>query len=139
MSTRSCISIEHENGSVSSIYCHGDGYLSGVGLTLFNYYKTTAKLKPLINLGDLSYLGDSRAKGSTFAYKRDRHETDTEARVHDTLSEFLSNIGEEDYRQNWGYEYCYLFPADKIWLVKQDDQPWEPLHLALVTEKLIDA
>ena len=87
MSVRSCISIEHANGSVSSIYCHGDGYLSGVGLTLHTYYKTTAKLKPLINLGDLSYLGDSKAKGSTFAYRRDRHETGTEARSATGLTE----------------------------------------------------
>lgn len=138
MSVRSCISIEHANGSVSSIYCHAAGYLSGVGLTLHTYYKTVTKLKPLINLGDISYLGDSKAKGSTFAYRRDRHETGTKARVHNTVSEFMSDLDEGTYRQNWGYEYCYLLPADKIWLVKQYDQPWEPLHLALVTEKLID-
>ena len=138
MSTRSCISVEHANGSVSSIYCHSDGYLSGVGLTLFNNYKTTAKLKPLINLGDLSYLGDSKAKGNTFAYKRDRHETGIEARVHDTVGEFMSDTAEETYRQKWGYEYCYLLTKPNGWLVKQYDQPWEPLHLALVTEKLLD-
>jgi hypothetical protein len=34
MSTRSRIAIENQNGSVTSVYCHFDGYISGVGKTL---------------------------------------------------------------------------------------------------------
>jgi hypothetical protein len=30
MSTRSRIAIENQNGSVTSVYCHFDGYISGV-------------------------------------------------------------------------------------------------------------
>jgi hypothetical protein len=38
MSTRSRIAIENQNGSVTSIYCHFDGYISGVGKTLKECY-----------------------------------------------------------------------------------------------------
>jgi hypothetical protein len=38
MSTRSRIAIENHHGTVTSIYCHFDGYLEGVGKKLFNHY-----------------------------------------------------------------------------------------------------
>jgi hypothetical protein len=38
MSTRSRIAIENQNGSVTSIYCHFDGYISGVGKTIKRIY-----------------------------------------------------------------------------------------------------
>jgi hypothetical protein len=136
MSTRSCIAIEHPNGEVSSIYCHGDGYLSGVGLTLYTSYQSYSTVKAIINLGDLSYLGDVIDMPSTCAYARDRTETGTDARQHGTVDIFFSDIN--NTRQDWGYEYCYLLTKSKGWIVKQYDQPWEPLHIALVTEKLLD-
>jgi len=34
MATRSRIAIENQDGTVTSIYCHFDGYLSGVGKLL---------------------------------------------------------------------------------------------------------
>lgn len=136
MSTRSCIAVEHPDGEVSSIYCHGNGYLSGVGLTLYTSYQDYSDIKTIINLGDLSYLGDDPDMPSTFAYARDRTETGTEAREHGTVSIYLDDM--ETTRQEWGYEYCYLLTKSEGWIVKQYDQPWEPLHIALVTEKLID-
>ena len=40
MSTRCRIGIENKNGTITSIYCHHDGYLEGVGEILVNHYKT---------------------------------------------------------------------------------------------------
>jgi hypothetical protein len=65
MSTRSRIAIETESGTVKSIYCHFDGYVSGVGKTLFNHYDRE-KLEKLIELGDISSLGESTE--NTVAY-----------------------------------------------------------------------
>lgn len=57
MSTRSMIGLEYPDGKIKAIYCHNDGYLAGVGLTLACDYTDLAKVKKLISLGDLSQLG----------------------------------------------------------------------------------
>lgn len=53
MSTRSYIGIASANFNVEAIYCHCDGYISGVGQTLFDYYKTEDDIRKLIALGDI--------------------------------------------------------------------------------------
>jgi hypothetical protein len=59
MSTRSRIGIQNQDGSVSSIYCHFDGYPEGVGTTLNEHYSNRQKLNMLINLGDISIFGEN--------------------------------------------------------------------------------
>lgn len=43
MSTRSTIGIRHEDGSVTKIYCHWDGYIEWNGAILQKYYNTADK------------------------------------------------------------------------------------------------
>lgn len=57
MSTRSRIAMIYEDDTVKSIYCHFDGYPSGVGKTLTNHYINPEKVKALMELGDISSLG----------------------------------------------------------------------------------
>ena len=57
MGTTSKIAIKHKDGSIDSIYCHWDGYLSHNGYILQNFYNTVEKVTKLIQLGDLSSLG----------------------------------------------------------------------------------
>ena len=57
MSTRSRIGMVLPDGTVESIYCHMDGYLKHNGLVLLDYYSDPAKLRKLLDLGGLSYLG----------------------------------------------------------------------------------
>jgi hypothetical protein len=52
MSTRSRIAIENQNGSVTSVYCHFDGYISGVGAVLQKHYTNRSKVEQLIALGE---------------------------------------------------------------------------------------
>ena len=109
MATRSRIAIEREDGSVKSIYCHYDGYLSGVGKTLFNHYDKE-KLEKLIELGDISSLEDSTE--STVAYCRDRGE--------DLYFKTFPNV--EDLFENGfnsGEEYVYCLTKDGIYLVNE--------------------
>ena len=54
MSTRSAIAIVHDDGTVTSIYCHHDGYPSYMLNMLKDNYSEEEKVKELINLGDLS-------------------------------------------------------------------------------------
>jgi len=57
MSTRCSISIQNEDLSIDSIYCHQDGGLKFAGKFLLKHYDTTEKVKELISLGDISSLG----------------------------------------------------------------------------------
>ena len=71
MATRSKIAIENQDGTVTAIYCHWDGYVNGVGKTLFENYDRE-KLEQLIELGDISSLGETLDE--TVAYHRDNGE-----------------------------------------------------------------
>jgi hypothetical protein len=107
MATRSRIAIENEDGSVKSIYCHYDGYLSGVGKTLFNHYDKE-KLEKLIELGDISSLEDSTE--STVAYHRDRGE-DLNITTFSDMGELFEN------GLNSGVEYIYCLTRNGTWLM----------------------
>lgn len=86
MSTHSRIGIINTDGSVESIYCHGDGYPSHQTTVLLSSYNTEEKVRALIGLGDISYLGNNinpLTPNHTFgcadpdtvvAYHRDRDE-----------------------------------------------------------------
>lgn len=56
MGTRSNICRLNTDGSYTVIYCHWDGYPSGVGRTLYENYKTPVQVEALLALGDLSGL-----------------------------------------------------------------------------------
>lgn len=84
MSTRSIIA---DATSGKAIYCHSDGYVEGVGKTLYRHYNTPQKVKALIKLGAISALEErvapargvphgfdfkDRAPGVTVAFHRER-------------------------------------------------------------------
>jgi len=117
MGTRSTIAIQNEDGSVTGIYCHWDGYLSNNGQILQDHYQDEAKIRELIALGDLSSLGaeigtkhnfDRAPDGECNAYGRDRGETGTEARTEHNWRQF---------KLRHGQEYDYLFVPGTGWQV----------------------
>lgn len=57
MATRSTIALEFADGTVQQVYCHFDGYLSGIGAQLASDYMDPFKLRDLINSGDMSSIG----------------------------------------------------------------------------------
>lgn len=59
MGTRSSIGVMQQDGSVKSIYCHWDGYYSGVGKTLVEHYNTEEKANAVVALGGLSTLQEN--------------------------------------------------------------------------------
>ena len=112
MSTRSTISILRQNGTLSSIYCHWDGYFSYNGAILLTFYKNVEKVKELIELGDISTLDENigvaidfddsktRTKNKqVLAYKRDGHEDETGSVDYKSLDSFIEsgNLQEFDY------------------------------------------
>lgn len=56
MSTRSRIGVLEADGTVTSIYCHFDGYLRGVGATLLESYSDGRKVRALMRRGCISVL-----------------------------------------------------------------------------------
>jgi len=58
MSTPALVGKENANGTVTAIYVHFDGYLSGVGESLQRDYRSDAAVDRLLALGNLSTLVD---------------------------------------------------------------------------------
>jgi hypothetical protein len=110
MATRSRIAIENESGIVNSIYCHFDGYVDGVGITLFKHYDKE-KLQKLIELGDISSLGESTI--DTVAYCRDRGEDLHSTSYLDVEGLFKLGFGSS-------VEFVYCLTKEGIWIFKED-------------------
>jgi hypothetical protein len=110
MATRSRIAIENQDGSVTSVYCHWDGYVDGVGKTLNQHYNTKDKVEALIELGNLSSLDETLE--TTVAYARDQGD--------DLIQNLYLNVEElfEDGFRS-GVEYIYCFTKDGFWLVNE--------------------
>ena len=133
MSTRSRIGLMLHDGTIKQIYCHNDGEIGDVGYTLFNNYNKESIVKELINLGNLSVLGDrlhtdephsfqSPVEGVTIAYSRDRGEDEQEPQIV-SLDEWMS----ESYTNS--IEYYYLYSGGK-WEVYDlyDNDGWKSLE-----------
>ena len=118
MATRSNIAIVNQDGSITGIYCHWDGYPEYVGKMLLNHYNNVGIINELLNLGNLSNLDknvnpteshtfDKPQDGVCVAYGRERGEKDQEAIVFEDLGEF------EDGASNSWADYQYLFEDGK--------------------------
>ena len=138
MSTRCRIGIENKDGTITSIYCHHDGYPEVVGEILVNHYKTEEKIRKLLELGDMSYLGTEPVenlrgwetpKAGTAdwlkAYMELRPENqcviyktrgeDCSAKTHKDIEEYQRHS-----RDCWG-EYAYLFKDGEWFVLEYDD------------------
>lgn len=104
MSTRSMIGKMNEDGTVEAIYCHFDGYLDGVGATLFEAYQDQKKIDQLIYKGDVSSLGASIDSTSFYP--------DTHFKTFRDDPAYL----EYCFKDNRWIEYCYLWDGEE-WLV----------------------
>ncbi len=121
MATRSNIAIVNQDGSITGIYCHWDGYPEYVGKMLLNHYNNVGIVNELMDLGDLSQLCeklysdnnshtfDKPQKGVCVAYGRDRGDTGTDSRTFEDLGEF-EHFGS-------GVDYQYLFEDGK-WMYR---------------------
>jgi len=102
-----------------AIYCHFDGYPSGVGAKLRKYYSNPSKIDKLLALGDISILGkeigrkhdfnNKATEGWTTAYHRDRGEEwqTNKPRIFDTIDEL------KRYAYRIGASYLYVYEGGK--------------------------
>ena len=58
MGTRSAIGYKTPEGKVRGIYCHYDGYIAHNGKILQEHYQAAYKVAQLVELGDMSTMGE---------------------------------------------------------------------------------
>lgn len=113
MSTRSYIAKQLDDGSITGIYCHHDGYPKGVGATLKAHYMDPTKVDALLALGAISSLGaeigdrhafEDRSRDCVTAYHRDRGEDFKPPAVYSTLADVRKNVASD-----LGADYAYVF------------------------------
>ena len=135
MGTRSTIALEYADGTVGQVYCHWDGYLEHNGMILYKHYSDPFKLRELMDLGDLSSLGerigsqhafDKAPEGECTFYKRDRKENGVSQKMYDNFADYVENHQYEEYE--------YILRKDGNWYVKQHDNEYELLVPALAKE-----
>lgn len=122
MATRSVIGMVNDDKTITSIYCHYDGYPEYVGKLLLNHYNNVGIINELMDLGDLSSLGENvnpsgphsfrnPERGVCIAYKRDRGEKNVDGEIYEDLGAF------EDAMGDYGCDYQYLFEGGK-WMYR---------------------
>ena len=106
MGTRSTIALEFADGTVEQVYCHWDGYLEHNGKILAEHYSDPFKLRQLIDLGDMSSLGekigtqhafDRAPEGECTFYKRDRNEDGCTSKKFGNFADYVENHQYEEY------------------------------------------
>ena len=131
MATRSNIGIVNEDGSVTGIYVHWDGYPSHVGRILLTNYNTNDLVNKLIGGGNISSIGentdtdlphsfDKPVAGVCVYYNRDRGESGNEPEKFVSLTEF------QMHGHDSGADYQYLFENGK-WMYRKHDGTWNEL------------
>lgn len=122
MATRGTIAVEHEDGSISQIYCHWDNYLEHTGSILNKHYATRGSVEELVKLGNLSSLGtwihpdgphshQHPEEEVCVFYGRDRGEEGQEADRFQNYNQYLKEANFE--------EYNYIFRNGQ-WYVQSD-------------------
>lgn len=124
MATRSTIAVIHEDGTVSQIYCHYDGYVSFNGKLLVTNYNNLLAAEFLVSKGDLSTLGErvtsqgaqgehsfsNSEDGVCVYYGRDRGETGGEPRVFPSVHDYRLYAKRQEVNYlfidgEWLYQY----------------------------------
>lgn len=127
MATRSTISILKKDNVITSIYCHNDGYLAGVGSILYEFYRDTKTLNSLIELGDMSFL-EFNVKSSYF-YHRDGNE-DLKVTKYSSYKDFKS----ENFLD---FNYIFKEEDEKWYLINKETREFDDLSDLLLNEKTV--
>jgi hypothetical protein len=131
MATRSNIGIVNDDGSVTGIYCHWDGYPEHNGKLLLKHYTDSERINGLMSLGSLSILAENLystdihtfnnpQEGVCVAFGRDRGEKNADSKSFTNISEF------EKFMDRTTADYQYLFNNGK-WQYRNHNGTWNEL------------
>ena len=139
MGTRSTIALEYADGTVDQIYCHWDGDLEHNGQILHKHYSDPFKVRQLMDLGDMSSLGerlgtqhafDKAPEGECTFYLRDRKEQGCKAKQFKDYADYIENHQYEEY------EYILRQVDGKaVWFVADHDNVYITLEQAFIDEQ----
>lgn len=125
MSTRSRVGIKEKDGTIRSVYVHFDGYVAGVGKTLYESYRNADKIEQLINLGDMSSIDSEIEKCEPYTQRGE------------DLSIAKDTV--ESFDKNWascGEEYVYLY-TDGRWMTNSIyKEKWESLDSLMKDDEI---
>lgn len=112
MSTRALIAVPKDDG-IHYVYCHHDGYPSGLGAVLHDHYNSFESACAILDLGNLSGL-DPDLNASVF-YCRDRGEP-----IEDNCAIVVADTDElYAAEQDCDAEYCYLWDlTNNCWICR---------------------
>ena len=129
MATRGHIAIK-ENGKYKYIYNHWDSDIEQLGVTLFKFYKDADKVRALINLGNVSSVGETiennascykdhmdlnnNHPGTVAMYREGRMWKDYDYYNPDKQWEDCKPVETEDLDEVLGEEFTYIFDVDKF-------------------------
>lgn len=117
MSTHARIGVVNTDGSVTSIYCHFDGYINHTGKMLLSRYNDEAAARQLIALGNLRGIRRT-GRPETGHYVTITPEGETEDVVTSkTVTEF------DKLRE----DYAYLFRDGKWFVASRKGPSYHPL------------
>ncbi len=120
MATHSTISVELDDQTIISAYCHFDGYVSYNGRILVLHYSDRSKAIELVKLGAMSSINDD---GSSDPYSEFYYYSEFYHGEFTDFSHYLDNLERE--------EYNYLMRKDGLWYVETDQ------GFKLVTEQIV--
>jgi len=122
MSTNSLVGYLNEDGTVVTSYVHYDGYTTGVGETLLEYYNSDKCARDLA-----STLGYATSLRETVAASHEDRANSDEPEVFEDYHEF-----EEYIRENSCLEYVYVWDSTKVnggkWLVATWETTKKKVH-----------
>jgi len=119
------------NGSITGVYCHA-GNISFLGRMLYQHYHNQTKTEELINLGNLSSVGENPDHGKTVAYIRDMNRP-----VLPEITREYQNLLDVKKRNNDNF-YAYFIYANGKWYISERGNFLHPLSDALEQMNLIE-
>lgn len=107
MSTRSNIGIIELDGKCRTVYCHWDGYPTGVGAELLDCYNDEQKARELVAGGSMSSITTYSEGGENETHTPKRYDDHPRGEWDKVVYENLSKVV-EDFRRS-DAEYLYMF------------------------------
>ena len=109
------IGFEHEDGRVEAVYCHWDGYLSGVGLQLVMFYDLVENVKALMKVGNMSSLGDKPEECKSYGDEPSRWYENRDAYLAAHQDSDIEYIYLGHYEDRGAYRPNVEWEVNKVW------------------------
>jgi len=126
MGTHSSIAVQHQDKTISAIYCHYDGYLEGVGSSLLRHHNSQEAAEALVSLGDCSTVD-----GGVVAYSRDRFEL--KPKVFRDELDYLNHCARSI--DDSGFRYLFKDGAWTVWGEQVTGSPMVPVPLNVAVDE----